>query len=238
MPLLEADEIVSGYVEEIDIIKGVSIYIEESEIVAIIGPNGSGKSTLLKTMAGVLKTRKGSIKFKGEDISNLSCHEVFKKGISYIQQDRSIFPDMTVLENLEMGGYTIKNDEVLTQKIEDQFDLFPILEERKNEKANLLSGGQQRTLELTRALITEPECLFLDEPSIGLAPKLVKDIFKKIIRINKKRNIAILLVEQNARTALEKAGRGYVLDGGRKEFEDDASKILENPRIKKLYLGG
>jgi ABC-type branched-subunit amino acid transport system ATPase component len=238
MNLLEVNDVTSGYVKEIDILHRVSIHVDELEIVTIIGPNGSGKSTLLKTICGFLKPKNGRIVFDGESIVGSPPHIIFRKGLAYIAQWRSIFPQMTVLENLEMGGYTLKDKGVLKERIEETSNYFSVLEEKKNVNANLLSGGEQRMLELARTLIVEPKCLLIDEPTIALAPKFVETIFQKIVEINKEKSISVLIVEQNARKALSIAHRGYVLDMGEKKFEGASKKILADPKLEKLYLGG
>jgi ABC-type branched-subunit amino acid transport system ATPase component len=235
--LLEVKDVTSGYTEEINILHGISMHVDDSEIIAIIGPNGSGKSTLLKTICGLLKPKSGKIVFNGEDITLFSPHVIFKKGLAYIAQWRSIFPQMTVLENLEMGGYILKNKRVLRERIKEIFTRFPVLEEKKNVIANLLSGGEQRMLELARAMIIEPKCLLIDEPTIGLAPKFIEEIFQRIVEINEKSGIAVVIVEQNVRKALSVAHRGYVLDMGQIIFEGESKKILTDPKLEKLYLG-
>lgn len=237
MSLLDVNRVTSGYIKELDILHDVDVCVGESEIVAIIGPNGSGKSTLLKTICGFLKPKKGTIIFNGENIAHRSPHLIFKKGISYVAQWRSIFPLMTVLENLEMGGYIIKDKKLLKERIKESFDIFPILKGKKNVNADLLSGGEQRMLELARAMIVNPKCLLVDEPTIALAPKFVEEIFQKLVEINK-RGVSVVIVEQNVRKALSIAHRGYVLDTGHVKFEDKANKILKNPKIKKMYIGG
>jgi len=237
MGLLEAKQVHSGY-GAIEILHGVDIYVDEGEIVAIIGPNGSGKSTFLKTMCGFLKPTKGQIIFEGKDITALPPHKVFERGIAYIAQWRSIFPEMTVFENMEMGGYIIRDKKVLNERIKRSLEMFPHLEGKYNMNADLLSGGEQRMLELARAMVVNSKCLLIDEPTIALAPKFVELIFQKLVEINKKEGMSIIIVEQNARKALSVAHRGYVLDMGQNKFEDKANKILKNPNVIKLYLGG
>ena len=236
MSLLETKKIHSGY-GNIEILHGIDLHLDDGEIVAIIGPNGSGKSTFLKTICGFLKPRKGQIIFDGKDITALPSHMIFKTGIAYIAQWRSIFPEMTVIENMEMGGYVIKDKKILNERIEKSFELFPHLEGKKDMNANLLSGGEQRMLELARAMVVNSKCLLVDEPTIALAPIFVELIFKKLVEISKKQGMSILIVEQNARKALSIAHRGYVFDMGKKKFEDKSNKILKNPKVVKLYLG-
>ena len=233
---LEVRHVTAGY-GEIEILHDVNLSVKESEIVCIIGPNGSGKSTLLKTICGLIKPKEGDILVDGEPITGCRPHEVIKKGITYIAQYGSIFREMTVLENLEMGGYTIKDKEILKERIKKVFEMFPVLKVKKNMVANLLSGGEQRMLEIGRALILEPKYMLIDEPSIGLAPKFIEEIFNKIIEVNKN-GVALILVEQNAHKALSISHRGFVLDGGKIRYKGEAKALLTNPKIKKLYLGG
>jgi ABC-type branched-subunit amino acid transport system ATPase component len=236
MSLLEVKNVISGYTKEIDIIRGVSFTLEKSEILCIIGPNGAGKSTLLKTIYGLVKAKSGQIIFDGRDITNSNPLSILKCGISYVPQARSLFPMMTVEENLEMGAY-IRNDERIKDDIERVLELFPILKTKLNESAGNLSGGEQRILEMARALLLKPKILLLDEPTIGMAPNIAKFVFDHIKWLNVEQKIAIILVEQNAKGALSIADKAIVLDLGEKRFEGPAKQIMNDPKVKKLYLG-
>jgi branched-chain amino acid transport system ATP-binding protein len=233
--LLTVSDLSSGY-GGIDILKEVSFEIKESEIACIIGPNGAGKSTLIKTVYGLLKPSSGKITFKGEDITGLSPLQILKKGISYIPQGRAIFPLMTVQENLEMGAFTRKDTKV-KEDLSKIYDKFPILKERRTQLAGNLSGGEQQMLAIAMALLLSPTFMMLDEPSLGLAPQSMKLVFETVKRLNEE-GITVLLVEQNAKKALQLADHAIVLELGRKRFEGSGQEVLSNPELKKLYLGG
>jgi branched-chain amino acid transport system ATP-binding protein len=233
--LLTVSDLSSGY-GGIDILKEVSFEIKESEIACIIGPNGAGKSTLIKTVYGLLKPSSGKITFKGEDITGLSPLQILKKGISYLPQGRAIFPLMTVQENLEMGAFTRKDTKV-KEDLSKIYDKFPILKERRTQLAGNLSGGEQQMLAIAMALLLSPTFMMLDEPSLGLAPQSMKLVFETVKRLNEE-GITVLLVEQNAKKALQLADHAIVLELGRKRFEGSGQEVLSNPELKKLYLGG
>lgn len=233
--MLEVRELFSGY-GKIEILHGVSLEVMESEIVALIGPNGAGKSTVLKTVAGLLKGR-GSILFRGEEISSLSTNTIVGRGLSYVPQGRIVFPQMSILENLEMGAYLEKEGEKIEEALQRVYSLFPVLKERREQKAATLSGGEQQMLALARALMQSPSLILLDEPSLGLAPKYVDLIFQKILEM-RKAGTTMLIVEQNAARALEIADRGYVLELGQNRFEGSGKELLSNPEVRRLYLGG
>ncbi len=232
--ILKVDNTTAGY-SEIDILHDVSIVLEAGEIVSVIGPNGAGKSTLLKAIFGCLKPKKGKVIFKNEDITGMSPEKIVKKGISYVPQVENIFPSLTIHENLEMGAF-IRTDNY-SSRMNEIYDLFPDLKKRRNDKAGLLSGGQRQMVAMGRALMLDPAVLLLDEPSAGLAPKLVSMIFERIKDINST-GVAMLLVEQNAREALAMARRGYVLATGKNVLDGDAKTILANKEVARLYLGG
>lgn len=236
MALLEVDNLKAGYGEGPDIIKGLSMDIEQGKTYCIIGPNGAGKSTLLRAICGLLHPREGSVTFKGEVLNKLRTDEILRRGISFVPQDRSLFPDMTVKENLRMGGYILKSRSELEDRIEEVLIVFPILKERSSQQAKTLSGGQQQMLAIGRSLILRPEIIMLDEPSLGLAPKIAQYIFDNIAQL-KDTGMTIILVEQNARKGLEYADWGCVLDLGINRFEGPADTILNDPRIQELYLG-
>ena len=220
-----------------DVIKDVNMYVQSNEIVCMIGPNGSGKSTVLKTVFGFLKANPGQIIFNGEDITGQNPVKTLKKGISYVFQEHSIFPKMTVLENLEMGAYIINNKTKIKQEIHKIFTFFPVLKERTSTLAGYLSGGQQRILEIGRALMLKPILLLLDEPTIGLSPLIINEMFQKIIEINSI-GTTILMVEQNAKKALGICNRAYVLETGYSRLEGRGQDFLKDPEVKRLYLGG
>jgi len=233
--MIKIENLVSGY-GNIEILHMISMHVSLGEIVTIIGPNGSGKSTIFKTIFGLIKPQKGRIYFDNENITNMDPTIIVRKGLSYVPQGRSIFPNLSVLDNLEMGAY-IRNDEEVQEDIEGIFNLFPILKERMNSKAYVLSGGEQQMLVIGRALMLKPKMLMLDEPTLGLAPKLVEMIFNKLLEINKS-GITLLIIEQNARKALQLANRAYVLDLGEIKFEGTGENVLKNENVRKLYLGG
>ena len=231
--ILQASDLVAGY-EEVEILHGVSVSVEPEEIVAIIGPNGAGKSTLLKTIFGLLPARQGRIVFQGEEITNQPPDRIVGKGISYVPQTDNVFPSLSINENLEMGAY-IRQDNV-SERLEHVYGLFPDLASRRRDNAGKLSGGQRQMLALARALMLDPKVLLLDEPSASLSPKMVGSLFEKIREINQG-GTAILLVEQNAREALSFSSRGYVLATGENRLEGEASGLLSNEEVAKLYLG-
>jgi len=233
--ILEVENIYSGY-SDVDILKGVSFSVKEGEITCIIGPNGAGKSTLLKTIFGVLKIRRGRISYRGEDITRLSYVKRLKRGIVYLPQGRNVFPVMTVQENLEIGAY-IRNDDRVKRDIEELYKKYPILRERKDQLAGSLSGGEQQILEMARGLLLHPKLMLLDEPTAGLSPKHFNEVFREIQRLNSE-GVTIILVEQNAKRALEISDHAIVLEMGRKRFEGTGEEIMNNEQVKRLYLGG
>lgn len=234
MRVLEARNLTSGY-GEADILYDVSIKLDEKEIVSIIGPNGAGKSTLLKTIFGILRPRQGMVELQDEEITGLSPDRIVRKGMSYVPQVDNVFPSLTIQENLEMGAFVRTDD--YRDRLQEMYDLFPLLKDRRKQKVGSLSGGQRQMVAMGRALMLDPKVLLLDEPSASLAPLLVEMIFEKIVDINKT-GVAIVVVEQNARETLKISDRGYVLAMGRKVFEDTGKAILENKEVGKLYLGG
>jgi branched-chain amino acid transport system ATP-binding protein len=232
------------YYESVLALDNVSISVNEGEIVALIGPNGAGKSTTLKAICGLLVPQSGEILFEEERINGKQPYQLVEKGLCLVPEGRKVFYSMTVLENLEMGAYTLGNgfmsfwgkNPLIEERIERVFELFPILKERRKQRAGTLSSGEQQMLAIGRALMLKPKLLLLDEPSLGLSPNYVEIIFDKIKEINKE-GVTILLVEQNVRVALEYADRGYVFEIGRIAFEDKADNLLENDIIKKTFLG-
>ncbi len=234
MSLLTVSNIVAGY-GETEILHGVSIAIEEGHIVTIIGPNGSGKSTLLKAIFGLVKPKQGQVLFQGKDITGHAPETVVRRGLCYVPQSSNIFPSLSINENLEMGAF-IRTDD-FRQRLEEIYLLFPDLAGRRKDRAGTLSGGQRQMLALARALMLDPALLLLDEPSAGLAPNLVGSVFEKILGINRA-GVAILLVEQNAKEALQLSSWGYVLASGQNQLEDRGENLLSNPDVTRLYLGG
>jgi len=234
--LLDVQNVHSGY-GKIEVLHGVSIHVEPMEIVCIIGPNGSGKSTLLKTAFGLIQPTTGTILFSEKDITHLESEEKVKMGISYIPQGKNIFPSLTVRENLEMGGTPLKDSLKIEKGIQDIFQRYPILEKRRKMKAGSLSGGEKQILALARSTMVKPKLILLDEPSLGLAPKVIEEIYKTIQGVNQE-GLPFIIVEQNARKALKLAHRAYVLDLGVNRLEDTGEGLLNNEEVKRLYLGG
>ncbi len=218
----------------IEALKGVDLYVKKGEIVSLIGSNGAGKSTCLMTISGVLKNSFGKILVDGTDISGMSAHRIVQIGISQVPEGRRIFPKLTVIENLEMGAFLGRGD--FSSLLEDVYRLFPILKERSKQYGGTLSGGEQQMLAIGRALMSKPEILLLDEPSLGLAPIMVTKIFRTIQEINKE-GVTVLLVEQNARAALRLADRGYVLENGAVTLEGESEALLNNEKVRHAYLG-
>ena len=235
MLLLEVKNIHSYY-GHVHALKGVSLTVDEGEIVTLIGSNGAGKTTTLRSIHGILPPKKGKIVFRGEEIQGKPAHDMIKKGIAQSPEGRRIFPRMSVLENLEMGAYYRDDRSEIQEDIERVYDLFPRLKERTKQEAGTMSGGEQQMLAISRALMSRPKLLLLDEPSMGLAPVLVERIFQTIEEINKQ-GTTILLVEQNANVALEIAARGYVLETGVVVNAAPAEKLREDPKVREAYLG-
>jgi neutral amino acid transport system ATP-binding protein len=232
--ILAVDDLVAGYVHEVDILNGVDLTVREGEIVTVIGPNGAGKSTLIKSIFGLLPPRRGRVKLRGEDLTGLPPHSITRRGMSYVPQLDNIFQSLTVEDNLEMGALKrSKANEGMTRV----YDLFPRLGERRTQVAGTMSGGERQMLAMGRALMPDPEVLLLDEPSAGLAPAFVEAIFERVEEINKA-GVTLVMVEQNARRALGMSDRGYVLDLGKNRFEGPGRELLEDPKVADLYLGG
>ncbi len=229
-------ENINTYYGTIHALKDVSLEVKEGEIVSLIGSNGAGKSTLVNTISGLLTARSGSIYFRDENITNMETHKIVSKGISLAPEGREVFPGLTVNENLRLGGYKIKSKEKTNESIQMVYDLFPRLSERKKQYAGTLSGGEQQMLSIGRALISRPKLLLLDEPSLGLAPNIVSQIFRLIKEIAS-RDITILLIEQNAFMALKISDRAYVLENGSVSIEGNSQDIMSNSDVKKVYLG-
>jgi branched-chain amino acid transport system ATP-binding protein len=234
--LLRADSIHAGY-GKMEILHGVTLEVRPGELVSLIGPNGAGKSTVFKTLVGLLRPKSGRVLFAGQEITGLPPYEVLPLGLAYVPQGRIVFPQMTVLENLEMGAY-IEPDRVrVGEALQGVYTLFPVLGERQHQKAGTMSGGEQQMLAIGRALMTVPKLILLDEPSLGLSPRLVTLIFDKLLEM-KQAGYTLMVVEQNAAKALAVADRGYALELGRNRFEGTGQDLLSDPDVKRLYLGG
>lgn len=236
MTYLQIQDVTAGYGIGPDILTGLSLDVEKGKSYCIIGPNGAGKSTLLRVICGLLHPRTGKVLHNGEDISSLRTDEILQRGICFVPQDFSLFPDMTVKENLRMGGYIMKDRKEVENRIEEVFEMFPILHEKSSDYAKTLSGGQQQMLAIGRSLILQPKLIMLDEPSLGLAPVIIKQIFDSITKL-KDAGMTIIMVEQNAHKGLDFAEWGCVLDLGTNRFEGPSDTILNDPRIQELYLG-
>jgi neutral amino acid transport system ATP-binding protein len=232
--VLRTEDVVAGYVQEVDILNGVTVTVGRGEIVTVVGPNGAGKSTLIKTIFGLLKPRKGRIVLGDDDITGDKPHTITRRGMNYVPQLDNVFPSLTVEENLEVGSL----DRSRTRdQINRMYELFPRLGERRRQDAGTMSGGERQMVAMARALMTDPEVLLLDEPSAGLAPAFVEAIFEKITDINRA-GVTIVMVEQNARRALAMSQRGYVLDLGKNAFEGRGDELLSDEKVADLYLGG
>jgi len=235
-PLLALANVESVY-GPIKAIRGVSLTVAKGRIVTVLGSNGAGKTTILKTVSGILDPRKGSVHFRGRDITAEDPAQVVRLGISHVPEGREVFPLLSVRDNLLMGAYTRKDRDAVAVDLEAVYRYFPILKERASQDAGLLSGGQQQMLAISRAILAGPELILLDEPSLGLSPRLTKEIFEIVVRINRERGTTILLVEQNANMALNVADHGFVLENGRIVMDDTCEQLREKDDIKEFYLG-
>lgn len=236
-PLLQVNDVYAGYLD-FDILKGINLHVNPGEIVCVIGPNGAGKSTVFKAIYGFISVRRGNVIFDGKDISTNTPQQMLNVGITIVPQLRSVFPQMTVLENLEMGMFIEKNKVRVKERVEYIFDLFPRLKERAKQNAGTMSGGEQRMLEIGRALMFEPKLVLMDEPSAGLAPLITKAIFDNIRRLNKEIGLTVLMIEQNARQGLEISHRGYVLELGKNSYTGTGRGLLDDPEVRRAFLGG
>ncbi len=216
---------------------GVSLKVPEKSIVTLIGANGAGKSTTLRAVSGLIKTRSGTVTYNGENITNQPAHQIVARHLCHVPEGRMVFANLTVVENLKMGAYLRSDKAGIAEDMDYAFTIFPRLKERIHQAAGTMSGGEQQMLAIARALMSQPRCLMLDEPSLGIAPILVRSIFDQIVAINKERGLTILLVEQNANLALGISHYGYVLEAGRVILEDNASALLKNPQVRAAYLG-
>ena len=235
MPLLEVENIHAGY-GKMEILKGVSLQVETGHVVSIIGPNGAGKSTVFKTLFGLLPVRQGQVRFAGEDVTNFAPADLLRRGIAYVPQGRNVFPLMTVEQNLRLGAYIRASSAELDGDVERVYEVFPMLREARAKRAADISGGQQQMLEMGRALLLRPRLMLLDEPTLGLAPLVFKEIFR-IIEDLRRRGQTIPMVEQNAAKALEISDYAYVLELGHNRFEGSGEAIRTDDRVRRLYLG-
>ncbi|MBM3362409.1 MAG: ABC transporter ATP-binding protein [Betaproteobacteria bacterium] len=234
--LLELANVESAY-GPIRAIRGVSLKVRRGQVVTVLGSNGAGKTTILKTISGIIDPRKGQVHFRGQDITARDPADIVQRGLSHVPEGREVFPLLSVHDNLLMGAYTRSDRDGVARDIETVYGYFPILRERSAQDAGLLSGGQQQMLAISRALMARPQLILLDEPSLGLSPKLTREIFEIVVRINRERGTTILLVEQNANMALNAADHGYVLENGRIVMEDSCDRLREKDDIREFYLG-
>lgn len=236
MALLEVHDLHAGY-GRMEILRGVSLAVEAGQIVSIVGPNGAGKSTVFKTVFGLLPARQGRVVFAGEDVTNRPPSELLRRGLAYVPQGRNVFPRMSVEENLLLGAYIRRWSAELRREVERVYGLFPVLRERRRDRAGDLSGGQQQMLEMARALLLRPRLILLDEPTLGLAPLVFREVFR-IVEALRRGGQTVLMVEQNAAKALEISDYAFVLELGRTRYEGPGRALLSDPRVRRLYLGG
>jgi branched-chain amino acid transport system ATP-binding protein len=234
--MLQVDKVDVAY-GDVEVLHGVSLDIQDGELVAVIGANGAGKTTLLKTISGLLRPINGSITFESQTISNQNPDRIVANGIVHVPEGRLLFPDMSVRENLEMGAYIEKDKDKVAERFEAVYELFPVLDERSTQMAGTLSGGEQQMLAVGRGLMAGPTLFMFDEPSLGLAPKLVQSIFEMVLHINKTLNVTVLLVEQNVRMSCEISDRAFVLENGRMVLHGSGHEMLENDHVREAYLG-
>lgn len=235
--ILKLRDLEAGYGHAALVLRGISIEVRAGEVVCMIGPNGAGKSTVMRVASGLLRPRSGVVTLKNQDVSGVAPHKLLRMGMSHVLQGHSVFPEMTVAENVRMGGYTLKDKKLLGERVETVRDHFPVIAEKWKSPAGLLSGGQQKMVEFARSMMLDPDVLLLDEPSCGLEPRAMRTVFEEIGRL-RDLGKAVLLVEQNARSALAMADRGCVLDLGRVRIEGPARELLDDPELGSLYLGG
>jgi branched-chain amino acid transport system ATP-binding protein len=236
MAILDIENLHTGY-GDVPVLEGVDLTVDENEVVGVVGPNGAGKSTVFKAIMGYLEPWEGVIRFRGDEISGTQPSKLVKLGMGYVPQDENVFPKMTVQENLQMGAFTIDND-TFDENIDELLELFPQLDDRRDQKVRTMSGGEQKMVAIVRALITDPELVLFDEPSSGLMPKYVDEIFEKIAEIRKERGISFLVIEQNVNTLLKNSNRAYVIRNGGVRLNAKSHKLLEDEDLGKVYLGG
>jgi ABC-type branched-subunit amino acid transport system ATPase component len=233
--VLQAENLVGGYVPEVDILRGCNLVVRDGEVVVVIGPNGAGKSTLIKAIFGLVPLREGSVTLRGKPITGMAPNQISALGMSFVPQSNNVFPSLTIEENLEMGGANSRHN--VRERIDHMYAQFPRLHERRRNRAEGLSGGERQMLAVARALMPEPTMLLLDEPSAGLSPKAVGEVFE-IVRSVSESGVTIAMIEQNAKAALGLADRGYVLESGQNRFTGKGSELLNDPQVAELYLGG
>ena len=236
-PLLEIRDLFAGYLD-FDILHGVNMEVMPGEVVCVIGPNGAGKSTVFRAVYGLIKVRLGQVLFDGAEITNFTPQRVLAGGISIVPQLRSVFPQMTVFENLEMGMFLEKDKQRVAERIDVIFGLFPRLAERSKQMAGTMSGGEQRMLEIGRSLMLEPKLVLMDEPSAGLAPSITRAIFEQLRHLNEEIGLTVLMIEQNARQGLEASHRGYVLELGKNTYQGTGQELIADPEVRRAFLGG
>lgn len=236
-PLIEFKGVKTGY-GQMEVLHGIDLRVMQGEIVTLIGSNGAGKTTTLMTLSGVNRVWEGEITYEGQSLNKVPPHEIVARGICHVPEGRQIFRDLTVEENLRLGAYLRDDTDAIQKDLEHSYDMFPILRERSFQLGGTLSGGEQQMLAIARGLMGKPKVLLLDEPSLGLAPLIVADIFETVKRVNKEENVTVVLVEQNANLALKTADRGYVLETGNITLSDDADKLANDPKVREAYLGG
>ena len=236
--MLFIQDVVAGYLKGVDVLRNINLQVQEKELVCLIGPNGAGKSTVLRAVSGLLKPSHGSITFDGKDITGMRPDQILKKGVAHVPQGHSTFPKMSVEENMLMGAYLLKDKAERKRRMNSVCEMFELLAERRQEKAGNLSGGQQKVLEIGRALMMNPRLILFDEPSLGLAPATAKLVFGTIKQLQEEAGITVLMVEQNARSGLAISDRAYVLELGKDRLEGPANQLLNDPRVAQLYLGG
>ena len=234
--MLQVDGIDVGY-GDVQVLKGVSLEVQDKELVAVIGANGAGKTTLINTISGILKPHKGTVTFNGKRISQLSAHKIVGEGIVQVPEGRLLFPDMTVRENLEMGAFLLSAGGELRRRLDSVYQLFPILKDREKQPAGTMSGGEQQMLAVGRALMSSPKLMMFDEPSLGLAPKLVQAIFDLVLQINKQMGITVLLVEQNVQHSCQISDRAFVIENGEVVLQGTGAEMLQNSHVRRAYLG-
>jgi len=234
--MLQVDNIDVNY-GDVRVLKEVSLQVKEKELVAVIGANGAGKTTLINTISGILKPKKGTISFQGQVINTLEAHKIVSQGIVQVPEGRILFPEMSVRENLEMGGYLLKDKHALAERFEAVYNLFPVLRERQKQAAGTMSGGEQQMVAIGRALMSSPKLIMFDEPSLGLAPKLVQSIFEMILRIKEELGITILLVEQNVQHTCQISDRAFVIENGEVVLQGTGQEMLANDHVRRAYLG-
>ncbi len=225
------------YYGDVQVLRGITLDVQDRELVAVIGANGAGKTTLIKTISGLLKPHKGSITFNGKRISDMPGHRIVAEGVVQVPEGRLLFPDMSVLENLQMGAYNVKEKQVVAEHLEMVYDMFPRLKEREKQLAGTLSGGEQQMVAIGRALMASPKMIMFDEPSLGLSPKLVSSIFEMVVRINKELGITILLVEQNVQHSCQISDRAFVVENGEVVLYGCGIDMLQNEHVRRAYLG-